>query len=191
MFNSIRPDRVAGAIEIYDNAFDTCDEVLELISRKGNRVWSRALVGGSGDRSEESNKRTNDAAFIDFTSLANPVPIYIFGQRLYKYLDEYGKKYQVGFSRIEPACINKYKVGQEYKAHADDGPGYSRVISALIYMNDVEKGGETHFPLFDVTVQPKKGRLVIFPSNYAYLHEARPPISGIKYSMAVWTTPIR
>lgn len=187
MFSAIRPERFAGAIDVYDNAFDTCDEIMELVQRKGNNAWSRAQVG----MGEESNKRTNDATFIDFASLKNPVPVYKFGQKLYNYLDEYGKRYQVGFSQMEPACINRYEVGQEYKAHADAGPGHDRVISALIYMNDVEAGGETHFPLFDVTVQPKKGRLVIFPSNYAYLHEARPPTSGVKYSMAVWTTPIR
>lgn len=188
MFNTIRPDRHAGAIEIYENAFDECDEIMELIHRKGSNIWARAVVG---QEARETNERTNDAAFIDFTSLTNPVPIYLFGQKLFNYLDQYGKKYHVGFSSMEPACINRYEVGQEYKPHADDGPGHPRVISALIYMNDVEDGGETYFPLFDVTVKPKKGRLVIFPSNYAYIHEARPPKSGVKYSMAVWTSPIR
>lgn len=185
MFNNARPQRMAGAVETYDDAFHSCDEIMELVQRAGNNVWLRAKVG-MGD---ESHIRTNDALFIDFSSLRNPVPIYTFGQRLLHYLDDYGKRYNVGFSHMEPACINRYEVGQEYKAHADDGPGHPRVISALIYMNDVEQGGETYFPLFDVTVRPKKGRLVIFPSNYAYMHEARPPLSGVKYSMAVWTTP--
>lgn len=187
MFSNIRPQRVAGAIEIYDDAFTACDEIMKLIHGKGDKVWVRAQVG----EGHESDIRTNNASFIDFASMKNPASIYLFGQKLFNYLDEYGKRYQVGFAQMEPACINRYEVGQEYKAHADDGPVHPRIISALIYMNDVEEGGETYFPLFDVTVNPKKGRLVIFPSNYAYIHEARPPKSGVKYSMAVWATPVR
>lgn len=190
MFDLVQPERLAGAIEIYDDAFDNCDDLMAIIQSKGNGIWNRARVGATDVIGTESDVRTNDMAFIEFLSLANPVPIYEFGQRLYRYLDAYGKRYNVGFSHIEAACLNRYEVGQEYRAHADAGPGHDRVISALIYMNDVEEGGETHFPLFDVTVQPRKGRLVIFPSNYAYLHEARPPSVGVKYSLAVWLHPI-
>ena len=191
VFDLVQPERCAGAIEIYDNAFNNCDEILALIYAKGEGVWSRARVGATDVIGVESKTRTNDMAFIEFLSLTNPVPVYEFGQRLYRYLDSYGKRYQVAFSKIEAACMNRYEINQEYKAHADDGPGHDRVISALVYMNDVPEGGETYFPLFDVSVEPKQGRLVIFPSNYAYLHEARPPSSGVKYSMAIWTTPFR
>lgn len=184
----VLPRRMAGAIEIFDNAFQAqdCEKILQIIVSDGD--WNRASVGKDSDIDEI---RTNDAKYVHLNSFKNDSAIWEFGKVLYDYLDDYGTRYDVGFSGIEAACINRYDVGQRYKAHADDGPGCPRVISALIYMNDVEEGGETHFPLFDVTVQPKKGRLVIFPSNYAYLHEARPPTSGVKYSMAVWTTPIR
>jgi prolyl 4-hydroxylase len=60
------------------------------------------------------------------------------------------------------------------------------VISALLYLNDVQ-GGETHFTYFNTSVSPKAGRLVVFPSNYAYTHEAYPPIEGYKYVCVFWT----
>lgn len=184
MFDLIKPNRIAGAIEVYDDVFTNCAEIIEIVERSHD--WQRAEVGNG----QVSEKRTNDAAYINFNALTNETKVYEFGRTLFKYLDAYGKRYDVGFSGLEPACINKYEIGQEYKAHADDGPGFSRVISALIYMNDVAEGGETRFTLFDESVRPKRGRLVIFPSNYAYVHEALAPISGVKYSMAVWTNRV-
>lgn len=185
MFDLVRPTRVAGAIEIYDGAFSNCQRIIDVINNMPNS-FDRALVGDG----QVSDKRTSDAAGVDLTSLRNPTVIFEFGRTLFGYLDDYGKRYSVGFSSLEPASLNRYEIGQEYKAHADDGPGHPRVISALIYMNDVEQGGETVFPLFGESVSPKEGRLVIFPSNYAYVHEARPPLAGVKYSLAVWATPV-
>lgn len=186
MFDLVQPKRIAGAIEIYDNAITNCDEILSLIRSGDSQDWVRAQVGPG----EISDVRTNDALFIDLVSLSNPVVIYKFAQKIHKYLDSYGKRYQVGFSGMEAACLNRYQEGQEYLLHSDAGPGHNRVISALLYMNDVESGGETKFPFFNETIFPKKGRLVIFPSDYAYSHEAKPPLHGEKYSLAIWTTRI-
>lgn len=187
MTDLVSPTRVAGAIEIFDNAFNTCDLILEIINARRD-AWRRSFVGADA---AISHARTSDSAFLEFGSLNNPVPVYEFGQLVWQYLDDYARRYAISFAGIEPACINRYQPGQEYLLHADDGPAHPRIISALIYLNDVPEGGETHFPLFNETVSPMKGRLVIFPSNYAYVHEARPPKRGLKYSMAIWTTPVR
>jgi predicted 2-oxoglutarate/Fe(II)-dependent dioxygenase YbiX len=188
MFSLAKPKRIAGAIEVYEDAFHNCTEIINVIERNPTEYpWQRAETGGG----DITDKRTSDSTFINFSALTNPTVVYEFGRTLYQYLDAYGKRYDVGFSQIEAACLNKYDVDEEYKPHADDGPGMPRVISALIYMNDVKDGGETRFTLFDEEVKPKAGRLVIFPSNYAYIHQALPPKSGVKYSMAVWTTPVR
>ena len=88
---------------------------------------------------------------------------------------------------MEHMNVNKYLPGERYHAHADAGPGQNREISALVYLNDVAEGGQTEFIYQGVSVWPKVGRLVIFPSNYAYAHAAHPPTSGTKYSAAFWT----
>jgi prolyl 4-hydroxylase len=65
----------------------------------------------------------------------------------------------------------KYDEGQYYYAHDDHiihhnkqshGP---RLLTFFIYFNEVKKGGGTQFPnLNNLTVQPKKGRVLIWPS---------------------------
>jgi hypothetical protein len=59
----------------------------------------------------------------------------------------------------------------------------------VAFLNDVPNGGELEFPLFDVTIKPKAGSVVVFPSNYPYLHIAHATgleDNSIKYSLATW-----
>ena len=70
--------------------------------------------------------------------------------------------------------ILNYKVGGEYKTHFDYFPpedqgsaahiakGGQRVSTLVIYLNDVEQGGETIFPNMQLSVVPKKGSAVYF-----------------------------
>jgi hypothetical protein len=61
-----------------------------------------------------------------------------------------------------------------------------RVLSGVIYLNTVEKGGETHFPYQDRLIEPVQGSISVFPSNYAFPHASLPPASGPKYVCATW-----
>jgi predicted 2-oxoglutarate/Fe(II)-dependent dioxygenase YbiX len=80
----------------------------------------------------------------------------------------------------------KYEQGEEYKGHYDGGTPIGRSISCLCYLNGNFEGGELEFPNFHVKIKPEPGMLVLFPSNYAYLHIAHPVTSGTKYSMVTW-----
>jgi|TARA_B110000483_G_scaffold203213_1_gene245368 hypothetical protein len=73
--------------------------------------------------------------------------------------------------------------------HIEHGKGYQDEARALvfsIYLNDVEEAGETEFLHFSKRVKPKKGRIVIFPSGFPYLHRGNPPISNEKYILTSW-----
>ena len=63
-----------------------------------------------------------------------------------------------------------------------------RFLTFFIYLNDVEEGGETQFmnlhkpgTYIPYTVQPKQGRLLMFPPTWQYYHAGLKPISGKKY----------
>mgnify|MGYP003114423099 CR=1 FL=1 len=73
--------------------------------------------------------------------------------------------------------------------HIEHGPGYENKTRAFvysIYLNDVEEGGETEFLHFSKRVKPKKGRIVIWPAGFPYLHRGNPPLSGEKYILTSW-----
>jgi hypothetical protein len=73
--------------------------------------------------------------------------------------------------------------------HIEYGKGYENEARAFvfsIYLNDVEEGGETEFLHFSKRVKPKKGRIVIWPAAFPYVHRGNPPLSGEKYLLTSW-----
>lgn len=68
---------------------------------------------------------------------------------------------------------------------ADPGSRY-RFISAVCYLNTVEKGGETEFKIQQRKVKPEEGSIVIFPSGWPWEHRGCPPESGKKYIITTW-----
>lgn len=69
---------------------------------------------------------------------------------------------------MEHFQLLKFEKGQGYYAHMDADvserilPCGPRILSVIIYLTDVTAGGETAFPNLNITVQPKKGRLLLF-----------------------------
>ncbi|WP_374702523.1 2OG-Fe(II) oxygenase [Bacillus sp. M6-12] len=95
--------------------------------------------------------------------------------------------------------ILKYTPGQEYKAHFDffspiSGASFNNRISTIvIYLNDVEQGGETFFPKLNFSVFPQKGMAVYFEYFYndtelneQTLHGGAPVIAGEKWVATQW-----
>ena len=73
--------------------------------------------------------------------------------------------------------------------HIEHAKGFHyepRAYVFSIYLNDVEYGGETEFLHFSKRVQPKAGRIVIWPSGFPYLHRGNPPLSNEKYILTSW-----
>lgn len=186
--NLVEPsETIAGCIDIYDNIIDNASEIIQIADLLNN--WQDAAIfNDSTTLTEEINKniRSNLILPIDQFSYNVEPEFYEMCKTVWYYCNQYAQKYNVGFYATEPAQILKYSPGQYYEPHTDAGTNVPRVISALLYLNDVEQGGETEFLNFDVKVVPKRGRLVIFPSNYAYLHAARPPKNGEKYVAVFW-----
>jgi len=80
--------------------------------------------------------------------------------------------------------IRIYEKGKGiFKPHVDQHAGgtVTRLFTILIYLNDVHEGGETEFPEHNKKVKPKKGKVLMFPCNFLYLHQGNIPISNDKY----------
>ncbi|MEM9233863.1 MAG: 2OG-Fe(II) oxygenase [Pseudomonadota bacterium] len=104
-------------------------------------------------------------------------------------------------ARIEPEwCeapeILRYPVGGEFLPHADADVfdpekrtwtrTENRDLSLLIYLNEGFEGGEIQFPNFGLSLPPRRGLLVAFPSDGRYVHAARPVTRGVKYALVTW-----
>ena len=111
--------------------------------------------------------------------------------------DECYAEYLNTFSTLkdyDPHTIYTYKIqktvpgGGYHVWHPEDGGKlFSRRVGVyILYLNDIDEGGETEFLYLSKRVKPKKGRLVIFPPNYPWTHRGNPPLSGEKYIMTGW-----
>jgi predicted 2-oxoglutarate/Fe(II)-dependent dioxygenase YbiX len=80
----------------------------------------------------------------------------------------------------------RYETGQFYKQHVDSFKQEQRALSCSFVLNDDYEGGE--FAFFDrkIKLKPKKGSVVMFPSNFMYPHEIMPVQNGIRYSIITW-----
>ena len=60
-----------------------------------------------------------------------------------------------------------------------------RVITFIIYLNDVLEGGETEF-FGNIKIKPRRGRIVLFPASWTFPHRGIVPISDDKYILTGW-----
>ncbi len=70
-----------------------------------------------------------------------------------------------------------------FKWHFDAlGPGaWERQLAVIIYLNSVERGGETCFHRQNLRVKPVAGDALFFPTFWTHMHCGEVPTSGDKY----------
>lgn len=101
-------------------------------------------------------------------------------------------------SNFESFQILRYGIGQKYDLHHDGaerdfeksaGP---RILTFFMYFSDVEEGGHTAFPKLNISVKPRKGSAILWPSvldefpnsqlDQRTFHVAEPVIKGTKFA---------
>ena len=102
-------------------------------------------------------------------------------------VQEYTKEFGINITQDEGFGMLRYQLTNKYDLHADSDWHTYRVLSGLIYLNPSDyTGGETYFKHFDLNVKPEKPAVVLFPSDYVYLHAAKPVTDGVKYVLVTW-----
>lgn len=179
---------VAPGIVVIENAIDNSDRLIDLAMNRSD--WeSSKVVGKNGDYTLDLNARVADTLNVE-ANLQHEVEWFSLAKFLWAYGNEYGGIYNAPFSRVEGAQMLRYYPNKgHYDTHTDSGPHTPRIFSAVLYLNDVDEGGETHFPVFNVSVKPEKNKLVLFPANYMYRHSALPAISNEKFCIVTWYVP--
>jgi hypothetical protein len=85
--------------------------------------------------------------------------------------------------------VQKTAVGQGYHVwHFEQGNRHcsNRILAYILYLNDVDEGGETEFLYQCKRYKPKQGTLVLFPAAFTHTHRGNPPLSNDKYVITGW-----
>ena len=99
----------------------------------------------------------------------------------------------------------RYLPGQEFKSHFDwfhierdywtteRKRGGQRSYTAMVFLNEVEEGGNTDFPKLGLSITPKPGVLLAWNNataqglpNECTLHAGTPVVKGQKYIITKW-----
>lgn len=96
--------------------------------------------------------------------------------------------------RLAPINAQKYDQGKgnygywhsEIYPQTGENNALHRIFLFIIYLNDVEEGGETDFFYQHKSVRPKAGTMVIAPCGFTHTHRGNIPISSDKYILTSW-----
>lgn len=108
-----------------------------------------------------------------------------------KYIEKYVSDHNINLHKqwpqkyaYEEIRFKKYELNNkdDFKEHVDvyDHPSAKRFLVFFLYLNDNE-GGHTCFPDFNIKVQPKAGRMLMFPPQWTHKHKAEKPKIKPKY----------
>lgn len=111
-----------------------------------------------------------------------------------------------GLEYAESLQVVHYAEGEQYAPHYDAwdkatergrrcmAKGGQRMLTCLLYLNDVEEGGGTSFPNLDMEIRAQKGRMVVFHNCHEgsavrhpdSLHGGMPVLKGEKWACNFW-----
>ena len=82
--------------------------------------------------------------------------------------------------------------GGYFAWHAEVSPGdpsgepLHRVLPFMVYLNDVDEGGETEWHHQGLRLKPRRGTLVMWPAYFTHTHRGLVPKSSDKYIVTSW-----
>ena len=159
---------------------EECDEMIRLSKHR----MDRSKIGASG---AVHDLRTSSGTFLEEGETEAIARI----ERRVSYVMGIPAEHAEGLQVLH------YRVGQEYKAHFDfftsAATSNPRISTLVMYLNDVEQGGETVFPKLNLSVCPHKGMAVYFEYFYdddnvnaLTLHGGAPIVRGEKWAATQW-----
>lgn len=135
-----------------------------------------------------ANSRVDEFHFVDVYHHDDAKTINEYLTRaLEEYTDQYPilKEHYLYSIRIK---AQKTKISGGFHGwHCDNLPSFPRrILVWMIYLNDVEEGGETEFLYHSKRIKAEKGKIIIFPADFMHTHRGNPPISNSKYILTGW-----
>ena len=166
-------------VRIYENVFsdELCDRLIAKYEE--NKEQNEKRISGQGLHFSQVNFA--QAGWKD--EQEELVKIYIEQTKRYAkdvgITTEWPLKYALEDIRLKKYYPNDL---DEFKDHVDvdDNKSSTRFLVFFVYLNDNE-GGQTTFPKLGIESPCKKGNMLMFPSMWTHIHNAKKPIIKPKY----------
>jgi len=184
-------------IGIYENIFSKsdCDSIIKLFEKydKNGLTFSRQEEYSDLLKVFKDDKSVNVRDILELD--ISPFFIKDFLKKFYEIIYPYYNHKYHGLQILNKHIIKNIKIQKTtigggyhnwHSEHDGDIDAYNRVLSWILYLNDVHEGGETEFLHQSLRIKPKAGTFVLWPAYFTHLHRGNPPISNEKYIMTGW-----
>ena len=164
-----------------------CDELIEYHSNNTEYKWAGNTQGAKG------GKKSTDVTI--HPSSRNPVFLK-YRQLLYGYLREYLNAYDNPLNKLriaEGMNIQHYKPSEGFLGwHCEriSQQVHQRALVFMTYLNDVHDGGGTDFKYQGKRQHARKGKTLIWPSDFTHTHRGEPSPTEEKYIATGWFSHI-
>ena len=171
-------------IKCYDNLIndDLCQEIIDAYKQSGTTYINREQRPTFHELNISKKYKAEDPLWMKpqkvlTETFIDAVELYMQDLDVAK---DFPTKYTFEEYRLKRYESNEY---DQFKDHVDvqDYGSARRFVVIFAYLNTVEEGGETNFPRLDFSIQPKQGRILVFPANWQYRHAGLPVRSNDKY----------
>ena len=169
-----------------------CDNIITVF--EANKKNHRAGVSADG-RVLQTRKKSTDLIVTPSDlekETFNDVAIYMehLKECYIDYLEQWSflKSLELNM-HIGAFNIQKYDKGGHFGTIHSERTSVNTLYRTLVwmtYLNDVEKGGETEFPMFGLKVKPEKGKTLIWPAEWTHAHLGAVVTQGHKYIITGW-----
>ena len=184
----MKAEKITDLIVVLKNHIpdETCDEILEWFElnkhlQTDGRVYSTEGDQDKGAKVDKDFKNAIQTLVPPGASISDKMTEITMSA-----FREAGSRYPVpeNSMTLNDYCVRVYPKDEGiFKTHVDQHAfgTVGRLFACIMYLNDVDVGGETEFPDWNIAVKPEKGKVLLFPCNYLFKHKGNVPISNEKY----------
>ena len=176
LFKNFMPNEL---IDDYLNYFNNCEKQGIVFPRKADETFV----------SDHAINTVMDAPHVPMTFNNKPFIDLLFTEAYPLYAQKYSYLKKLATHNILEVKIQKTKIGEGYHTwHCENAEmkARNRILAFMLYLNDVDEGGETEFLYQKCRFKPQKNTLMIWPSQFTHVHRGNPPLSNDKYIITGW-----
>ena len=183
-------------IYIQDNFLtkEECNRIIDQFEKldQNNHTWDRISQGVT--RLYQDDQACNLTLYEEKNFAAQEIivaPVMAkFWDNVYKpYANKYASLVEHDKHQIYHFKIQRSQPGQGYHNwHCENNRVHfaKRLLTFIIYLNDIEEGGETEFLYYKKRVKAETGKIVLFPCHFTHTHRGNPPLKETKYIITTW-----
>lgn len=170
---------LAPGILLYKNAIEDCEKII-YIANKNSRSW--IIRNQNATDWESGNKIIGYDEYPISFSFHSDEKILNTAKNIFDYACNYANKNLTTINAFDSCVIRKYANSPGFlELESSDVENPQRKLTSILFLKDVDDGGELKFKNFDVSVSPKMGDIIVFPASFIYCFKINRPKNDDSY----------